>query len=54
MKKEDIEHLMGESMEDMGLNELVESRECEDCGHLLDDDNRGTLCPKCKKERQLD
>lgn len=48
MKQEDIEALTGESMEDMGLQEHIEERECE-CGHLIEDGNQGTLCLKCRE-----
>ena len=38
MKRKDLEDLVGESMEDMGLVGAVEERECECCGHLIEDD----------------
>ena len=51
MKREELENLVGESMEDMGLVEHVEERECECCGHLIEDDSRsGTFCVQCVVE----
>jgi len=47
MRRKDIENLVGESMEDMGLIEQIESRECEDCGKLLEDDNTRSICLNC-------
>ena len=51
MEREDIEGLVGESMEDMGLVEQVESRECECCGHLIEEDsNSFCFCIRCAIE----
>ncbi len=48
MNKEDVEKLVGESMEDMGLSENIEERECEDCGRLIEDDSNRSLCISCQ------
>jgi len=51
MKKENIENLVGESMEDMGLEEQIKERECEDCGHILEDDNTRSICLSCQQKQ---
>ena len=51
MKRKDLEDLIGEDMEDMGLIEHIEERECEDCGHLLEDNNKRSLCLKCQQKQ---
>ena len=48
MKKKDIENLVGESMEDMGLEEHIDERECMDCGCLIEDGNPGMVCWRCE------
>ncbi len=48
MKKKDIEALVGESMEDMGLDEHIDERECEDCGHILEDHITRSICLECQ------
>ena len=47
MKREDLEELIGETMEDMGLEELIEKHECQCCGKIFDD-NKGMLCERCR------
>jgi len=51
MNKNDIEDLIGESLEDMGLEGAVEEYECEDCGRLIEDSwkGRSTVCGECRK-----
>jgi len=49
MNREDIESLIGENMEDMGLVEHIEEKECS-CGELLEDDNKSAICYHCQKE----
>lgn len=48
MNKKDIENLIGESMEDMGLDEHCEEKECINCGCLIEDGNRGLICYSCQ------
>jgi len=48
--RKELENLVGESMEDMGLIETVEERECSECGCLLEDDNRGLVCRSCQRK----
>lgn len=52
MEKKDIENLVGESMEDMGLEGHFEERECEDCGRTLEEHITRSLCLGCQ-QRQL-
>lgn len=47
MKTEDIENLVGEKMEDMGLIEQFENRECEDCFKLIEEDSTRSICGEC-------
>lgn len=49
MNRNDLEKLVGETMEDMGLEEHVEERECDDCGNLLEDHITRSLCLKCQQ-----
>jgi len=48
--RNELESLVGESMEDMGLVENVEERECSECGRLLEDCNRGLVCYACQRK----
>lgn len=48
MKRKDVEKMVGESMDDMGLVEHFDERECEGCGHLLEDHMTQPLCLNCQ------
>jgi len=48
MTRKEIEDLVGEDMEDMGLIEHFDERECECCGKLLDEDNHSSMCLICR------
>ena len=47
MNRKDLEDLVGESMEDMGLVEHIEEHGCECCGELLENNDR-TMCVRCQ------
>ena len=47
MNKKDFEDLVGESMEDMGLEEYIEEIECEDCFKLIKEETTRSICNDC-------
>ena len=52
MNRKDLENLVGESMEDMGLVEACEENECMDCGNIIEDGPdwiNKNLCKGCWK-----
>jgi len=45
MKRSELEDLIGESFEDIGLEEMLEELECEHCGELVDESTG--ICTHC-------
>jgi len=53
MDRKELEELVGESMEDMGLEEHVEQQTCGRCGKIVDKLYSDFLCFECDASRQF-